>query len=273
MKIAMEEDRDEASLDDIVFDAPDKTSVGIAERIGSRNLLIIIVTMPFVFFVVVMAIIAIFGAPEEEAPAVAYRGAVTPTAPAQEATDALAEPAARVTLPTPAANASLAAANAPSPFGAIALDGDRLAVRVDGETGAAVRIYNLKTNDLIQVVPLSGSDTPVRRPRQTRDDSIPTESVVISIDAASLGEQPNETETRSDRVDAAPPAEEEALEEANLAPLTVPTPSLNPRRADVSADAEEEDEEEPFNPYTAVLPTDAAATEDAAEPAIEVVDQ
>lgn len=120
----------------------------VAMQIGTKNLLIIIVTMPFVFLVVVMSIIALFGDPKKHKTADA--------APAA----ALEQPAVagqRVVLPMPASVAGAPGAIAlpqGATAGALALDGDRLAVRVDTEGGAMIVIYDLKQGAVVETVPL-----------------------------------------------------------------------------------------------------------------------
>lgn len=126
----------------------------IAGMIGTKNLLIIIVTMPFVFLMVVMAIIAVFGSPDE--------GEAAPTAGAVVSTPvaSLEQPAiegSRVVLPLPAAAGDLSAAIT-LPEGAatsaMALDGDRLALRVDTDAGAMIVIYDLSTDQVVKTIPL-----------------------------------------------------------------------------------------------------------------------
>ncbi len=133
--------------------APSASSV--ASMIGTKNLLIIIVTMPFVFLVVVMAIIALFGGSDDAVEA------ASPGAVRSVAADALEEPAAnaqRVVLPIPAAtDGALSGITLPAgaEAGAISLDGDRLAVRVESEDGAMIVIYDLAQNVVVQTVPIT----------------------------------------------------------------------------------------------------------------------
>lgn len=131
----------------------------IAERIGTRNLLIIIVTMPFVFFVVVMGVIAIFGAPGGDEDELVAEAA--PAAAISRPVAALEEPplsTSRVVLPINASAAAATAAPALQAYGeagAIALDGDRLAVRFDGPDGATIVIYDLRTDEVVKTVDLT----------------------------------------------------------------------------------------------------------------------
>lgn len=115
---------------------------GIAQSIGARNLWIIILTMPAVFLVAVAAIIAMFGKP---------RGA-----DAEPAALIAADESAPAAAPSAAAEAiSIPAGAAP---GAIALDGDRLAVRIDGPDGVVIVIYDLAKGEVIARVPFRADD-------------------------------------------------------------------------------------------------------------------
>ncbi|MEM9618728.1 MAG: hypothetical protein AAF936_12275 [Pseudomonadota bacterium] len=157
MKLGMEQrGHDDESPLEFREAAPSASSV--ASMIGTKNLLIIIVTMPFVFLVVVMAIIALFGG-SDDAVETASPGAVRSVS-----TDALEEPAAnaqRVVLPLPAAtDGPLAGITLPAgaEAGAISLDGDRLAVRVESDDGAMIVIYDLTQNTVVQTVPITTGD-------------------------------------------------------------------------------------------------------------------
>lgn len=119
---------------------------GLAQAIGTRNLWIIILTMPAVFLVAVAAIIAVFGRPGADSEAI--RDAAAQTPPAAE-TAAVAAPA-----PLPEA-ISVPAGAAP---GAIALDGDRLAVRLDGPDGVEVVVYDLAKGEVVARVPFKADD-------------------------------------------------------------------------------------------------------------------
>lgn len=135
-------------------DPPQNGFAAAASAIGARNLLIIIITMPLVFLVVVVGILAVFGGPGDGA-GPAREGAVrsTPAATLEEPDMA----GRRAVLPVPAAE-SLApgiALPAGARAGAIALDGDRLALRVDAEDGAMIVIYDLAENAVIKTIPLT----------------------------------------------------------------------------------------------------------------------
>ena len=140
-------DRDEREPLDLKSPSPIDN---FAASIGSRNLMIIIVTMPLVFMIVVMAIVAIFGGREEEPVAAA------PAAVRSEPVETLAQPA--VTLPAapvlPANAAGALSLPKGAEAGAIALDGDRLAVRIDGPDGSYVAIYDLTSGAVVQTIPI-----------------------------------------------------------------------------------------------------------------------
>ena len=150
-------DKDESEREPMEFREAAPTMGSVANMIGTKNLLIIIVTMPFVFLVVVMAIIAIFGSPDqrgEDALTASTPGAVRSTPIAS-----LEEPAAngRVVLPLPAAVGELGAAIAlpeGAETGAMALDGDRLAMRVDTSDGAMIVIYDLSSDQVVKTISL-----------------------------------------------------------------------------------------------------------------------
>ncbi|MEQ8935979.1 MAG: hypothetical protein RIE56_09345 [Amphiplicatus sp.] len=123
-------------------------SLPLARAIGTRNLIIIIVTMPLVFIFVVLGVIAIAGDPGKrearlaepalaplEQPA-AYRGAVAPL---------------QTTLPQSAAPLVISKGES---IGAMALDGDRLAVRIEGDLGGEIVIYDLATGAQLQKIPV-----------------------------------------------------------------------------------------------------------------------
>jgi hypothetical protein len=148
----------EKEADRLEFIEEPKQFTSIASSIGAKNLLIIIVTMPFVFLVVVMAIIAVFGNPNDKAGRLADEatpGAVrsTPVASLEEP----AQGARRVTMPISASAEDLASAIVlpeGTAAGAIALDGDRLALRVDSVDGGMIIIYDLASDEVVKSIPL-----------------------------------------------------------------------------------------------------------------------
>lgn len=161
MKLSMPEkgdsDAETLEFEDAAPAAPSGAG-SIASTIGARNLLIIIITMPFVFLVVVMTIIAIFGNPNKDE--VAADDGATPGAVRSTPVATLEEPALqgrRVSVPINASAGDLAASIAlpkGGEAGAIALDGDRLALRVDSAEGGVIVIYDLAENRVVQTVPL-----------------------------------------------------------------------------------------------------------------------
>jgi len=118
--------------------APKTGLGGLAHSIGTRNLWLIILTMPAVFLVAVAAIIAIFGKPKKDEAELAAPVSVEGTAVAE-------------TPPSDRAALSLARGEA---AGAIALDGDRLAVRVSGPDGEWVYVYDLRDGATIARLPI-----------------------------------------------------------------------------------------------------------------------
>ena len=158
MKLGMDENNRREN-DPLEFREAAPAASSVAGMIGTKNLLIIIVTMPFVFLVVVMAIIAIFGNPGDDEVSAAAEGA----APVVE-TIAIEEPAAegqRVVLPIPAATDDAVGAitlPAGAEAGAISLDGNRLAVRVESDDGAMIVIYDLTQNTVVQTVPITSGE-------------------------------------------------------------------------------------------------------------------
>lgn len=140
--------------------APPPTAFhAFAERIGSRNLMLAIVTMPLFFLGALVVIIALVGLPEDDPAAPSDTDAVLealsapPVAAAPIAEASPAESAAEVAAPPPTASALGAVALIPA--GGIALDGDRLAVRIDTAEGQVIVIYDLARGEVIQQVPLS----------------------------------------------------------------------------------------------------------------------
>ncbi|MEM8936125.1 MAG: hypothetical protein AAGC77_06935 [Pseudomonadota bacterium] len=146
-------------------DDPAESFSSVAATIGARNLLVIIVTMPFVFIAVVLGAIAIFGPPDEEsaqASATSVRSTAVAAAPVVSSveiaeSDEAATTSDALVLPIPAAVDSYSSAIVlpeGAATGAISLDGDRLALRVDSEEGSMIIIYDLANKSIIQTVPL-----------------------------------------------------------------------------------------------------------------------
>ena len=132
-----------------------------AEAVGTRNLYIIIAAMPVVFLVVVIAIVSALGEPAgKKAQSSAFAGAVL-SQPAENASalDQSLPATSRALAATPASALAAEAAPLVLPRGAIvgamALDGDRLALRVEGETGGEIVIYDLTRGAVVQRIKVS----------------------------------------------------------------------------------------------------------------------
>ena len=136
--------------------APPPTAFhAFAERIGSRNLMLAIVTMPLFFLGALVVIIALVGLPEDDPAAPSDTDAVLEalSAPPVAAAPIAEASPAEVAAPPPTPSALGAVALIPA--GGIALDGDRLAVRIDTAEGQVIVIYDLARGEVIQQVPLS----------------------------------------------------------------------------------------------------------------------
>jgi hypothetical protein len=113
----------------------------LAGAIGAKNLIIIIIAMPFVFLVAVLGIIALFGKPNE----VSEAGA---------AGDGSVSNVEHTPLEATSVNADMIRYPVGAAPGAISLDGDRLAVRIDGPDGVEVVIYDLTKGEVIARIAL-----------------------------------------------------------------------------------------------------------------------
>ncbi len=158
MKLGMA-DKVDRERDALEFTEAAPSAGGVASMIGTKNLLIAIVTMPFVFLVVVMTIISIFGSPDKE------RTAAKPAASAAHAAAKLEQPALagqQAVAPIAISAQELSSAiaiPAGASAGAISLDGDHLAVRIDGENGAMIVIYDVAEGAVIRTIPLTTEAT------------------------------------------------------------------------------------------------------------------
>ncbi len=163
MKLGMADkaDREKDALD---FTEAAPSAGSVAGMIGTKNLLIAIVTMPFVFLVVVMTIISIFGSPDKAQTAAnpaakIASGSATLEQPALAGAQAVAPISASVQEPSSAlASAEIKIPEGAS-AGAISLDGDRLAVRIDGGDGSMIVIYDLAKGEPVQIIPLTTDAT------------------------------------------------------------------------------------------------------------------
>lgn len=161
-------DTNEETTGEAEAPAPPTAVHSFAEKIGSRNLMIAIVTMPFIFIGALALIIAIVGLPEEQAPAspdaflddsigaapVAAAPVVAQTAAAPEVSTVEA-PAEAVIRPPAPARSSAMPVPAMIPPGGISLDGNRLAVRIERADGDVIVIYDLARGEVVSEVPLS----------------------------------------------------------------------------------------------------------------------
>lgn len=127
--------------------APDTGFGGLAQSIGTRNLWIIILTMPAVFLVLVAAIIAVFGKPKGQEADIA--------APAAAQKDAIVEASAPPLMKAPASANAPITLQAGEAAGAMALDGDRLALRLDGPDGVVVVIYDIAKGEEVARIPVA----------------------------------------------------------------------------------------------------------------------
>lgn len=129
----------------------------IAEAIGTRNLYIIIAAMPVVFLIIVIAIVSALGQPGSKGEKSAAGEGSVLSQPA-ETVSTLEQPPAASTSEALAVVPTSAAAADPAPLvlprgahvGAMALDGDRLALRVEGENGGEIVIYDLTRGAVVQ---------------------------------------------------------------------------------------------------------------------------
>ena len=154
---AVETDQDAQGVDEAP--SPPTAFHGFAEKIGSRNLMIAIVTMPFIFVGALALIIAIVGLPEEEVPASpeAFLDDSVGAAAAPSPTVATVETPAEVVIrpPAPAPSSAMPAPTRMIPPGGIALDGNSLAVRIERADGDVIVIYDLARGEVVNEVPLS----------------------------------------------------------------------------------------------------------------------
>ncbi len=130
----VEENQQPAGEDRSAFNAQPTSADSFAAMIGTKNLKIIIITMPFVFLIVVGLIIAVFGRPGERASAA--------PAIAQSTSIHSPENGGGFILPGDAVIESMA------------LDGDRLAVHVNMQDGAMIVIYDLQQEIVMQTIPV-----------------------------------------------------------------------------------------------------------------------
>ncbi len=157
MKLEMA-DKTRRESDALDFEEAAPSAGSLAGMIGTKNLLIAIVTMPFVFLVVVMTIIAIFGSPGKDRAAQAAPQTATRTETPAATLEQPSLAGQQAVIPIEAsAGAFSSAISVPegARAGAISLDGDRLAVRIDSENGAMIVIYDLAKGEAVQTIPIA----------------------------------------------------------------------------------------------------------------------
>ncbi len=137
------ENQNESERDRLDFpETPQTGFAGVAAAIGARNLLIIIFTMPVVFLVVVLGIITLLRGPDE--------------APAAAASEAASMPAAALPVRASAPRVEpVIVLPAGADIGSMALDGDRLALRVATAEGEMIVIYDLARDVVVKTIPLT----------------------------------------------------------------------------------------------------------------------
>lgn len=151
MKIGMSETPQKDKTVEIDIDTPTNHFRSLADAIGVRNLMIAIVTMPLVFVVVVVAIVGLFGQPSDDAPDGA---ALTERAPATNDVEVLAEPSMALAPMRTSAAPSGFALTQNEKIEAMALDGDRLALRIEGSGRGRIVIYDIVGDAVIREIPI-----------------------------------------------------------------------------------------------------------------------
>jgi len=218
-------DRDEMDQDEMdQGEAGPVLPSGIGAVIGTRNLLIIIVTMPLVFIVVVAGIIMLFGSPrDKDSKQQTARSAVHST-PIEAGDAALAIAASAGS----AANSVIVLPDGAA-AGAISLDGDQLAVRIDSDEGAAIVIYDLTQSRVVQTVPLRRAATVI--------EPAPARAASTSV-ASEPPSQPVLTRVVSEEITApvepAVIAETTTDDEPVRSGLTLAAPGFAPQEASVA---------------------------------------
>ncbi len=132
----------------------------IAEAIGARNLYIIIAAMPVVFLAVVIAMVSALGGAGKREDTLTTLGGAVLSQPVASA-PVLEQPPAKSGALAATAASALAGEAAPlvlprgAKVGAMALDGDRLALRVEGENGGEIVIYDLTRGAVVQRIKIA----------------------------------------------------------------------------------------------------------------------
>lgn len=228
---------------DRIADEPEAPQ-GLAAMIGTRNLLIIIVTMPFVFFLAIFVIVSIFGSPlDKDGDRKTSRGAVHST-PVEVSDDTAPTSGQRATLVMPAASGSAIALPDGAEAGAISLDGDQLALRIDSDEGSAIVIYDLTQSRVVQTVPLvrsaavkeSTSNTRTAARAEPRTPTRPTTRVVstpVAAEPAPVRQRviSEEITTPVEQIEEKIESQTAQAEEAVNSGLTLAAPGFTPEEA------------------------------------------
>ena len=150
-------------------------TVTAARTRPARALLVGVVTMPAVFVAVVVGAVAIFGAPARVEKTIS---AVQPTTLAQ------AEPARSAAAEPVFASAETVGVNSimlkpGTQIRSIALDGDRIALEIDGPGGPGIKVFNYRAGREIAFAPIvtaSDDATPALVSVEPINDAPPNES-------------------------------------------------------------------------------------------------
>lgn len=133
----MQDDQQPGSEGKSAFDTARTSADSVAAMIGTKNLKIIIITMPFVFLAVVGVIIAVFAKPGDAA--TTHMQAAQPTA-------VVAGDVGGIALPGNAVIRS------------VDIDGNRLAMHVTTPDGAMILVYDIDRDKIIETIPVTLKD-------------------------------------------------------------------------------------------------------------------
>lgn len=147
MMKTVEENQPPSGEDRSAFNAPPTSADSVAAMIGTKNLKIIIITMPFVFMAAVAVFIAVFGRPGERANA-AMQTSLQSESVAPESLGGLSIP------PLPVDGSDGIVLPKGAEIGSMAFDGDRLAVHVTVPGGVMIVVYDLQKNIVVQTIPV-----------------------------------------------------------------------------------------------------------------------
>lgn len=157
MKLGMDDTPQAEKTIEIEAVSPAQKFRSLADSIGARNLIIAIVTMPLVFVIVVVGIVGLLGEPDGAREGAAVAGEEEVIALLQE--PALSEPLGdAVVSPLPVSvDAPAGLALAPGDqIGAMSLDGDRLALRIENANAVRIVIYDIAADRVLKEIPIAG---------------------------------------------------------------------------------------------------------------------